>query len=112
MSLVADVVEKLASGNVRLLTLTGPGGIGKTRVAIEVASQRACRTDEPSVFVSLAAVADPSFVPVAVSHGLGVTNSSPTPEDQVLRMMSRCRMPSCWTISSIWWMQGLRGPSG
>jgi non-specific serine/threonine protein kinase len=59
-------------GNVRLLTFTGPGGTGKTRLAIEVG--RALSSDFPDgvAFVNLAAVNDPALVTTAVAEALGV----------------------------------------
>jgi hypothetical protein len=57
----------------RLVTLTGVGGVGKTRLALEVAAQLANEfTDGVWVF-ELAAVADPAAVPDAVAAVLGIT---------------------------------------
>lgn len=67
---VAEVGHLLDT--VRLLTLTGAGGVGKTRLAIEVASELAeCLTDGVR-FVDLAALVDASLVPQAVAEALGV----------------------------------------
>ncbi|MDQ3444068.1 MAG: AAA family ATPase [Chloroflexota bacterium] len=54
------------------MTITGPGGIGKTRLAIEVATRIADAFDDGVVFVSLAALRDPDLVPVTVAQALGV----------------------------------------
>ncbi|MHB8647673.1 MAG: ATP-binding protein [Thermomicrobiales bacterium] len=58
--------------DVRLLTITGTGGVGKTRLAIAVAD--ALRADYPDgiAFVLLAAVRDPALVPFAVAQALDV----------------------------------------
>src|SRR5215217_2579490 len=58
--------------DVRLITLTGPGGTGKTRLSLEVAD--AVRGDFPDgvFFVALAGVGDPSVVLPTVAHALGV----------------------------------------
>jgi predicted ATPase/DNA-binding CsgD family transcriptional regulator len=56
----------------RLVTVTGPGGSGKTRVAIEVARGVAPRFEDGVWLVELAQVEDPGLVPTAVSVVLGV----------------------------------------
>jgi predicted ATPase/DNA-binding SARP family transcriptional activator len=63
---VGVVAERLRSGSVRLLTLTGAGGVGKTRLALE--SARALEDDFPdgAHFVSLAALNRPEDVPAAI----------------------------------------------
>ncbi len=56
----------------RLLTLTGPGGIGKTRLAIEIASRLEAHYPDGVSFVSLAAVHHPALVMPAIASALGV----------------------------------------
>jgi predicted ATPase/DNA-binding winged helix-turn-helix (wHTH) protein len=67
---VAAVREGLAVS--RLVTLTGPGGIGKTRLALEAASGLVPDFPAGVWVVELASVADPSGVPHAVAAALGV----------------------------------------
>ena len=57
----------------RLVTLTGPGGVGKTRLALEVAAQLADEFPDGVWVFELAAVADPAAVPDAVAAALGIT---------------------------------------
>jgi transcriptional regulator with XRE-family HTH domain len=56
----------------RLVTLTGPGGIGKTRLAVEVARSLSPRQHELVAFASLAPVRDPALVPQMVATSVGV----------------------------------------
>ncbi len=57
----------------RLVTLAGVGGVGKTRLAVEVATQLADEFVDGVWFFELAAVADPAAVPDAVAAVLGIT---------------------------------------
>src|SRR6476646_7770428 len=68
---VAEVIEALHEH--RLVTLTGVGGVGKTRLASEVASCLADEFPDGVWFFELAAVADPAAVPDAVAAVLGIT---------------------------------------
>jgi predicted ATPase/DNA-binding CsgD family transcriptional regulator len=65
-----ETVDLLAE--YRLVTVTGPGGVGKTRLASEVARQVADRFADGARLVELAAVPDPAQVPFAVAAALGV----------------------------------------
>ena len=57
----------------RLVTLTGVGGVGKTRLALEVAARLVDDFPDGVWFFELAAVTDPAAVPDAVSAVLGIT---------------------------------------
>jgi predicted ATPase/class 3 adenylate cyclase/DNA-binding CsgD family transcriptional regulator len=63
----------------RLVTLTGVGGVGKTRLAIEVGAELAGEFDDGVWIVELAAVGDPSAVPAALASVLGITTQSDVP---------------------------------
>ncbi len=64
----------LADRSARLITLVGPGGVGKTRLVLELA--RAIREEGTTrvVFVSLATVRDPAFVASAIAGALGLAD--------------------------------------
>ena len=56
----------------RLVTLTGPGGIGKTSLAVELARDRAGTVRDGAWFVALEAVSDPTAVGTAIARSLGL----------------------------------------
>jgi predicted ATPase/DNA-binding CsgD family transcriptional regulator len=66
-------------GESRLVTVTGPGGVGKTRLASEVARQVAGRFADGAWLVELAQVADPELVAAAVAIALGVGQAGDQP---------------------------------
>ena len=59
----------------RLLTLTGPGGCGKTRLAIALAADVTDHFAQGVHFVSLAAIRDPSLVPVSIAQSIGLQDA-------------------------------------
>src|SRR5207248_8850193 len=65
-----------ARSAVRLLTLTGPGGVGKTRLALAAGAALVDAYPDGVVFVDLAAVRDPRLVPATIAHALEVREST------------------------------------
>jgi len=76
---VRSVQRMLVDERARLVTLTGPGGIGKSRLAIAVAARAAADFADGVVFVDLSAVHDPAAVPGAVAAALGVRDTGDAP---------------------------------
>src|SRR5258705_8226447 len=76
-------LEELVTAN-RLVTLTGAGGAGKTRLAIEVASRLVDAFPDGVWLVELAALSDPRLVPQAVAHALGVNEQPARPVIETL----------------------------
>ena len=66
----------LADPAARLITLTGPGGAGKTRLAVELARANAAEGPSRVLFVGLAAVRNAAFVAQAIAEALGVLDAS------------------------------------
>ncbi|HKC90980.1 MAG TPA: adenylate/guanylate cyclase domain-containing protein, partial [Candidatus Limnocylindria bacterium] len=56
----------------RLVTLTGPGGTGKTRLSLRIAEESAEAFDDGTFFVPLAPISDPDLVASTIAHTLGV----------------------------------------
>src|SRR5438093_395611 len=56
----------------RLVTLTGPGGTGKTRLSLRIAEESASGFGDGTYFVPLAPINDPDLVPSTIAHTLGV----------------------------------------
>jgi predicted ATPase/DNA-binding CsgD family transcriptional regulator len=69
---LAEVRQTLEAN--RLVTLTGAGGVGKTRLAIEVAASLADEVDGGVWFVDLAPIADPDLVTIAAARALGLSD--------------------------------------
>jgi predicted ATPase/transcriptional regulator with XRE-family HTH domain len=71
---VQTVRHWLADPAVRLVTFTGPGGVGKTRLAIEIAQSIATEGATRVAFVPLVAIREPAFVASAIAEALGLSN--------------------------------------
>jgi predicted ATPase/class 3 adenylate cyclase len=77
-----------ALGESRVVTITGVGGVGKTRLAIQTAADLLPRYREGAWFVELAALRDPDGVVDAVAAAFGLTNrSGPALEDALIEML-------------------------
>src|SRR4051812_3379041 len=81
---IVEVSQLLAKPEVRLVTITGPGGIGKTRLAIAVGERLDDRYPRGTVFVPLASIAQPELVLPRIATAIGVTIEGAHPPLDVL----------------------------
>jgi predicted ATPase/class 3 adenylate cyclase/DNA-binding CsgD family transcriptional regulator len=79
---LAQVHDLLRTEGVRLLTLIGPGGIGKTRLGLQVGADLLDEFEDGVFFVALATISDPYLVVPTVARTLDITETSgQTPEE-------------------------------
>jgi non-specific serine/threonine protein kinase len=88
---IASVVDRLRDDQIRLITLTGPGGSGKTRLAIRAASEVTATYPDGIWFVALASVRDPALVPATFAHALDVRESATRSPEEAARDFLRDR---------------------
>jgi predicted ATPase/DNA-binding XRE family transcriptional regulator len=81
---LAVLERRLAEGTVRMVTLTGPGGVGKTSLALAVAAAVQPAFADGGVFVDLTALHDPDRLLAAVALGLGLRDMGDLPAEEQL----------------------------
>src|SRR5437660_3803661 len=81
----SGTVKKLLQGRARLVTLTGPGGTGKTRLSLEVGSDLLNDFADGVFFVTLSSISDSSLVVSAIAKTLGVRETSDRPVAESLK---------------------------
>ena len=88
---VAALVDRLTGAESRLVTLTGPGGVGKTRLALAVAAAATAAVPDGVVLVSLAPLADPALVVPAIAAAFGLREAAGQDLGAALRAFLRPR---------------------
>jgi predicted ATPase/transcriptional regulator with XRE-family HTH domain len=79
------LAAQLADPTTRLVTITGPGGVGKTRLALAVAEARAAAFADGVCCIQLAPVRDPALVLAALAQALDVPQNDARPLDKLVR---------------------------
>ena len=77
--------QLLLRDDVRLLSLTGPPGSGKTRLGLQIASDLSARFDDGVCFAALAPITNPGLVASTIGHALGLQEGGDRPLETILK---------------------------
>jgi predicted ATPase len=88
---VAQLTALFVRDEVRLVTLTGPGGTGKTRLSLQIAADLRARFRDGVFFVDLAPITDPALVAPTIAQALGVPDTGNLPIPERLTYFLRAR---------------------
>lgn len=78
-------LQELLLRHARLVTITGPGGMGKTRLSLQAAAELVDEFRDGTFWVSLAPLRDPALVPAAVAQALGMESNAVSDLAEYLR---------------------------
>ena len=84
---IEELARLIQSPDVRLVTLTGPGGVGKTRLAVGVGERLGDRFRDATVFVALETITEPDMVLAAVGRAVGADLRAASPLDAVIAQL-------------------------
>src|SRR5215470_10384254 len=82
---VAQALGLVQERRVRLLTVTGPGGVGKTRLALEIAHHLRAGFADGLAWIDLTVLRDPTLVPQTVAQALGLHEQADHPFSEQVR---------------------------
>jgi len=82
---IRAIKERLANPQLRLLTLSGTGGTGKTRLALQVAADMVDDFEQGVFFIPLATLSDPGLVLQTIAQAFGVREAAGRPLQELLR---------------------------
>ena len=82
---LAELIDLLKRPDVRLVSLTGPGGTGKTRLGLEVGRATLDSFSDGVYFIDLAQIRDPSLVAPTIAHTLGIREGGGHPPLETLK---------------------------
>lgn len=99
-ALLQELAALLARDEIRLVTLTGAGGAGKTRLAQHATAQVALRLRDGAITVMLAAVREPAQVMTAVAAALGLQEGGAVPAAELVRAFL-CRRELLLTLDNL-----------
>jgi len=85
---LSDVAALVAAN--RLVTLVGAGGVGKTRLGIEVARRLLPKFADGIWIIELGPLSDPSLIPLAIANALRLSDAGKSPEHLAAALSSKC----------------------